>query len=295
MKQTPWTTFHDAPAKVGEKPVWRPEEQALYWVDTYGKTLHRKTADGVLTVWEMPARIGTFAFYRDRHTILVALRTGIFEFEPGSGRFDLLAAAPYDMENYIFTDGRCDAAGRFWVGTARRFGSKEPDGGASWYRLDERGLVKVVDGSTVANGLAWSPDTRTMYVADRPNWRIVAFDYDIDSGEPSNPRTFATVPVGHHPDGAAVDEQGCYWSAMYRAGRIVRYRPDGVVDYELATPVSHPTMTAFGRADCRTLFVTSTTAGADRVAEPLAGAVFATEMEVRGLPEPRFSRLPPGV
>ena len=74
--------------------------------------------------------------------------------------------------------------------------STEPDGGGWFYRYDERGPIPAVPGVTISNGLAWSPDNSTMYIADRPNWQIIALDYDIETGNARYPRQFAKLPVG---------------------------------------------------------------------------------------------------
>jgi len=97
---------------------------------------------------------------------------------------------------------------------------------------------------------------------------------------------------GDRPDGAAVDSEGCYWSAFYRGGKVVRIAPDGRILAEYAVPARCPTMCAFGGSDLRTIFVTS--ARQDRKAEELArlpqsGGLFAMRVDVPGLPEPKFA------
>jgi sugar lactone lactonase YvrE len=132
-----------------------------------------------------------------------------------------------------------------------------------------------------------------MYIADRPNWQLLAFDFDADTAEVTNRRRFASVSEGQIPDGAAVDVEGGYWIAIFGAGRILRFLPDGTLDRELLAPVSHPTMVAFGGAELSDLYVTSSRHFASAVVseEPQAGGVFRTSVKVAGLREPRF-RLP---
>jgi sugar lactone lactonase YvrE len=284
-----WQCVHRADAQVGEMPVWVPEDGSLFWVDITGKSLNRRAADGTVRRWSVPNPIGTFALAHNLTSAVVALATGLFRLGLNDGSLSALAAAPYDTANYQFNDGRCDRAGRFWVGTARSAGSSVQDGGAAWYRFDERGLTRQMEGTTIANGLAWSPDNRTLYIADRPNWQILAFQYNLSTGIAADRRVFTTITQGEIPDGATVDTQGGYWIAMHRAGRILRFRPDGVLDRDLRAPVTHPTMVAFGGPDYSVLYLTSARAPADTAAEPLAGAIFAANVGVRGLPEPRFS------
>lgn len=289
-----WKCLVDAKAKVGESPTWVGEQSALYWVDVYGPALHRtEFPTGRTTSWPMDKLIGSFALCGDDYDVLVALENGLFRFNLRSGLKTLLQPVTYEIDNYRYNDGKADPSGRFWVGTARRPTSKEPDGGGAFYRFDERGLARLIEGTTVANGLAWSPDGGTMYIADRPNWQILAFDYDIETGEPSNRRTFAAVPEGEIPDGATVDSDGGYWIAMHGGGRILRFRPDGTLERDLKAPTQFPTMVTFGGPDLKTLFVTTATIGYARGnAGESGGGIFYAELDKKGVVFQRFLRAP---
>src|SRR5207249_752907 len=118
-----------------------------------------------------------------------------------------LHAAPYDTEHFRFNDGRCDPRGRLWLGTNRKPRSTQRDGSAGYWRLDPNGLTRAIDGITIANGLAFSPTGDVLYLADSPTDRITAYDYDLDTGTPSNERVFAEVPSGGFPDGGNVDSE----------------------------------------------------------------------------------------
>ena len=160
------------------------------------------------------------------------------------------------------------------------------------YRLVGQDLTGMMSGIRIPNSLAWSPDGRTMYFADSHLYSIFAFDFDTSSGEIGNKRVFATTRAPGFPDGSAVDAEGFLWNAEFNTGRIVRYAPDGRVDRVVETPVDRPTCCAFGGSELSTLFITTTSQGMTRdelAAQPLAGALFALEAPVRGLPEPRFA------
>ncbi|MEO7400685.1 MAG: SMP-30/gluconolactonase/LRE family protein, partial [Polaromonas sp.] len=155
------------------------------------------------------------------------------------------------------------------------------------------GLTRLLDGFITPNGMAFSPDGRTMYLSDsHPSVQAVwAFDYDTGSGTPSGRRLFIDMkPLPGRPDGAAVDAEGCYWVCGNDAGLVHRFTPAGKLDRSLAVPVKKPAMCAFGGAGLDTLFVTSIRPeGIDLSDQPLAGAVFSLRPGVRGLPEPAFS------
>ena len=118
--------------------------------------------------------------------------------------------------------------------------------------------------------------------------QIWAFDYDTETGTPSNRRVFVDMHkyLGR-PDGAAVDADGCYWICANDAGLIHRFTPEGRLDRSLTVPVKKPTMCAFGGSRLDTLFVTSIRD--DHSDQSLSGGVFALNPGVQGLAEPCFT------
>jgi len=290
MAATP-TCVLDARASLGECPVWSVDEQVLYWVDINEPALHRfdpRTRQD--TALPMPSSIGSFAL-RASGGFVVALRDGIHEADARGTLGRRLAAAPYDTANHRFNDGRCDRQGRFLVGTMNE--PRDASTGAL-YRLGAGGRLDVlVPDVMISNGLAFSPDGRTMYHADTADRSVQRYDYDTATGALSQRRDFArwTGPTDR-PDGAAVDSAGNYWVAFYRGGKVMQLAPDGRTIAEHPVPAMCPTMCAFGGADLRTLYITSARQqrDADELARlPLSGGIFALQVDVPGLPEPRFA------
>jgi len=290
-----WTTDQpvcvlDAKARTGESPVWVAEEQALYWTDIPGKTLNRfDPATGENQVWPMPEEVGSFAL-RESGGLVAALRSGFAFIDLDSGKIEPLVDPEADQPDNRFNDGRCDRQGRFWAGTMN-----EPRSARSGalYRLGaDRRCARMAGDVMVANGLAFSPDDRLMYWSDSRALTIWVFDFDAASGEIANRRVFARLaPHQGGPDGAAVDAHGCYWIACYRGSRVMRLRPDGTIERKIRLPVSRVTMCAFGGPDLRTLYITTASGGmsaAELEREPQAGGIFALDLDVEGLPEPRF-------
>ncbi len=283
-----WTRLAGPRSRLGEVPIWNVTERALYWIDVLGGILHRVDHRGATTTWDLGQQVGSYCLTGSGQAIVACL-DGIYELDFGSGSQALLHPAPYDPAEHQFNDGRCDPAGRFWVGTLNQPGTTE--GSGAFWRLSRAGLVRVVEGVTVANGIAFSPDHGTMYLANRPGHEILAFDYDLGTGTPRRRRRFAALPEDAIPDGAATDVDGGYWVAMFRSGTIHRYRPDGTLDRVLAAPTSRPTMVCFGGAELETMFVTTAShrfSDADPIEEADAGHVFACQPGARGMPEPFF-------
>ena len=281
----------DIKASLGECPTWSIAEQALYWVDINAPSLNRfDPATGQNTVMPMPESIGCFAV-RGSGGFVVALRGGIWLAQRDGTLMRKVAAAPYDPTHHRFNDGRCDPQGRLLVGTMNE---KRDGPTAALYRLDaDFTLTRILSDMTISNGLGFSPDRRTMYHSDTPLQLITAHDYDGATGTPSNARVFARfTDPGDRPDGAAVDSEGCYWSAQYRGGKIKRMAPDGRLLAEYPVPAMCPTMCAFGGPDLKTLYVTTARQQreADELARlPFSGGLFSMRVDVAGLPEPSFA------
>ena len=281
----------DIKASLGECPTWSIAEQALYWVDINAPSLNRfDPATGQNTVMPMPESIGCFAV-RGSGGFVVALRGGIWLAQRDGTLIRKVAAAPYDPTHHRFNDGRCDPQGRLLVGTMNE---KRDGPTAALYRLDaDFTLTRILSDMTISNGLGFSPDRRTMYHSDTPLQLITAHDYDGATGTPSNARVFARfTDPGDRPDGAAVDSEGCYWSAQYRGGKIKRMAPDGRLLAEYPVPAMCPTMCAFGGPDLKTLYVTTARQQreADELARlPFSGGLFSMRVDVAGLPEPSFA------
>lgn len=283
---SPFACVLDARAQLGECPVWALEEQALYWVDILAPALNRfDPATGHNTAMPMPAAIGCFALRR-HGGFVVALRDGIWFARRDGSLERRIVAAPYDPTRYRFNDGRCDPQGRFLAGTMneRRDGAT-----AGLFRLDtDLSLTRILGDIATSNGLAFSPDGKTMYHADTPARAVFAFDYDGVTGTPSRPRLFARWSgETERPDGAAVDAEGCYWIAFHRGARVLRIAPTGETLLDLMVPAMCPTMCAFGGPDLKTLFVTSARTdrdAAELVRFPHSGGLFALDVDVAGLP-----------
>jgi len=281
----------DVKASLGECPTWSAAEQALYWVDINAPSLNRfDPATGHNTVMPMPESIGCFALRRSGGFV-VALRGGIWLAQRDGTLIRRIAPAPYDPIHHRFNDGRCDPRGRLLVGSMNE---KRDAATGALYRLDDDcTLTRILSDMTISNGLAFSPDGRTMYHADTPAQVITAHDYDVETGTPSNGRVFARfTDPGDRPDGAAVDAEGCYWTAQYRGRKVKRIAPDGRLLTEVPLAAMCPTMCAFGGPDLKTLYVTSARQQRDEeelARLPLSGGIFSMGVSVPGLPEPLFA------
>lgn len=289
-----FTPLPVAPSLLGESPFWHPDEAALYWVDIPGKALNRWHPDTAAhRLWPLPAEPGCCAPLPGGD-LLLAMRDGLFRFNPEQGVRSRLAAPPYDPRHERYNDGKADPQGRLWVGTIY-----EPRDApkAVLYRWAAGKLTPMAAGVTVSNGLAFSPDGATLLWSDTSAHRIDALDFDGVDGSLSRRRAYTQFPLktagqdlttyGGRPDGAAMDVEGCCWVAMFEGQRLVRLSPTGEVLLSVGLPVRCPTMPCFGGPDLRTLYVTTARNNrpADELAQqPWAGCVLSARVDVPGLP-----------
>ena len=282
------------PSLLGESPFWHTDEAALYWCDIPGKKLNRwHPGSAAHQSWSLACEPGCVAPLPDGR-LLLAMRDGLFRFDPQSAERQRLSPPPYESKHERFNDGKADPQGRLWVGTVYE---PRTSAAAALYRWDGKKLQRMAGDVTVSNGLAFSPDGHTLYWTDTPSHRVMAYDFNPQDGTLLRPRVLVQfdqktadqdlATYGGRPDGAAVDAEGAYWCAMFEGQRLLRIAPDGRVLQELRLPVRCPTMPCFGGPDLRTLYITTSREkrpAAELAAQPLAGCVLHTRVDVPGLP-----------
>ena len=272
---------HDA--YVGEGPVWDPRIGRLVWVDIPSNHVFTTyPATGQTSRRELDRSVGV-VLPRAAGGYVAALQDGFYAL-PDEGAPELIA--PVDAANPVtrLNDGEIDPQGRFWAGTMGWHA--EPEAGAL-YRLDPDGSVRtMVEGVTISNGLGWSPDGTVMYYVDTPTLRVDRFDFDPDSGDIENRREFVTIRHGGgRPDGLTVDSEGAVWVATWPGYGVHRYLPDGTLDAVIPLPVSNVSSIELGGPDLRDAFITTAwelLSEEEHAAQPLAGSLFKTRVEVPG-------------
>ena len=267
--------------KLGEGAFWHEGQQALYFVDIRKPALFRlDPKTDALQEWAMPEAIGSFGLCRDGRAI-VALKSGVSFFDFATGGFEFIVNPEPDCATNRLNDGKVGPDGRFWVGSMDDRAERQPTAGL--FRIDHDGTcTRMLDGLTISNGLAWSPDGRTMYHSDTvvPSY-LQAFDYDLVTGSISHQRIVRRLTNEEgRPDGAAMDREGCYWSAGVSAGCVNRISPAGEILARYNVPMAAPTMPCFGGPDYKTLFVTSLQN--DRLGHDQPGTVVSFEVDVAG-------------
>ena len=276
---------------LGEGILWDSRREVLWWTDIQGRQLFRyEWAHGTTQILETPERVGSFGLVEASEMLIVAFASGIALYDVHRQSVAWLSLPEALDAGTRFNDGRVDRRGRFWSGTMVE--GEQLAGSGCLYSIDAAGEARChVRGVRISNGLCISPDGAQLYFADSPTRTIRAYELIEPEGILGASRLFAQTPEGAFPDGAAIDVDGCMWSAHWGAGRIVRYTPDGRIDRTIEVPTRQPSCVCFGGPDLDVLCVTSAREGLDDStlrAEPHAGDVFLYRAGVQGLPEPEY-------
>jgi sugar lactone lactonase YvrE len=284
----------DAKAQIGEGTTWDPKAGVLWWLDIWGKTIHCfHPYTRINDTFHLPEMVGCIGL-RAKGGLVITLASGFYFFEPETGRLDFIVNPESQIPETRFNDGKTDRFGRFWSGTTFEVPGRKPERIGGLYRLDaDLSAHRMVEGVGSSNGLAWSPDGRTMYYADSYGGAVWAFDVDTATGDVENRRVFIdTTTTGSFADGATVDAEGCYWVTIPMVSKLSRYDPDGKLMQTIIMPVDAPTCCEFGGPNLDILYVTSGTlnrSAAELAGQTMPGGLFAVYTGVKGLELPPFA------
>ena len=276
----------DTKSDLGEGAIWNYKTGELIWVDITGKILNfynpklknnKEMLTGQMIGTVVPAESGK---------VMVALENGFYQLDPETGAKKLIANPEEDIPGNRFNDGKCDPAGRFWAGTMSTTGKRQA---GALYRLDADGSVhKMIDNVGTSNGIVWSLDKTKMYYIDTPTRKVMAWDYNNETGEISHPKTAVNVPeeMGY-PDGMTIDADGNVWIALWSGSAVGCWNPEtGELLRTIDVPAKNVTSVAFGDDDLGTLYITTARTGtSEEELEkfPHAGGVFKIRPGVKGV------------
>ncbi len=282
----------DARTKLGEGAFWDERDGVLYWVDIEGRQLRLyDPRTRAVQIHPTSDRVGTVV-PRARGGVVLAVGRGVVTVDEPGGAERALCTFDEEPADSRMNDGKCDPAGRLWVGSISTKGVKE---GSALYRVEHDGAYRrMLTGVTVSNGIVWTADERTMYYIDTPTRNVQGFDYDRASGDITNARVAFAIPDGlGSPDGMTIDSEGMLWIAMWGGSAARRFDPQtGEVLDSIELPASNVTSCALGGDDLRDLYITTASVGltdAQRSAQPAAGRLFRVRVDVPGVPQHRFA------
>ena len=277
---------------LAEGPVWDAARRRLLWVDILGGAVLEGALDGERV--EATGRhlfdgmVGAVAV-ADDGALLVAAQERLVAVGPDGSRRDGPRIVPTGAGRRL-NDGSTDPAGRFLVGTLALDGGSERE---TLVRLETDGRITELDGDlSLSNGLAWSADGGQMYSVDTGQNAVFVRDYDVATGAVGERRVHLRVTEGGAPDGMAMDAEEHLWIAVWGAGEIRRFAPDGTLVDRVAVPAPHTSCVAFAGDDLRTLVISTARDQLDDEqlrAHPDSGRLFTARVDVPGLPVPTWS------
>ncbi len=271
----------DYGCETGENPLWHPLEKRLYWCDyPSGRLFWYDPATGHHEPCYEGVGVGGFTIQADGSLLLFMDQGAIAVLRDGDLTY-LVDGIP-EEKGRTFNDVIADPAGRVFCGTVNM-----DDWSGNLYLLDTDGSLRLVLPDVLcSNGLGFTLDRKTLYYTQSMALCINAFDYEMDTGEITNNRTFInTLDDGSVPDGMTVDSEGCLWSAQWDASALIRYLPTGYEERRVYFPAKQVSSVTFGGDDLTDMYVT-TAGGNDKSQHGEgAGALFRVNPGVRGMPE----------
>jgi sugar lactone lactonase YvrE len=290
--QTSIETVGSVICELGEGPVWDKARQSILWVDILKGTVHEyDTGNGIHRQIDAGEMTGAVALAPNGR-LVAALHNGFAYLNHDSGEKKMLADPEAHLPGNRFNDGKCDPAGRFWAGTMSLSGEQ---GAGGLYMLDRNLTVtKKISGVSISNGLAWSPDASEFYYIDTPEFSVVSYAFDPESGAISDRRVAIEIPVEDgYPDGMTIDSEGMLWIAHWDGWQVTRWDPaTGRKLGSINLPVARITSCCFGGAALDELYITSARTGLSEnqlADQPLAGALFVARGSGHaGLPPDMF-------
>ena len=276
MNQKNWKVVTKHFCLLGESPVWDNKQKRIFWIDIMnGMIQYYYPASGKFGTFQLGQTIGSIALKRSGG-LIAALKSGFAEIDLNRETIRLNSEVETNLPDNRFNDGKCDPIGRFWAGTMSI--SNTPHAG-SLYVLEKNFVCTKIVGVSCSNGLAWSPDHKTLYYIDTPTSSVVAYDYNIITGNITNKNIVINIPKEEgYPDGMTIDKEGMLWIALWGGWKIARYNPrTGKQLYQFSLPVSRVSSCIFGGDTLEDIYITSARTGLsedDLKNQPLSGSLF---------------------
>jgi sugar lactone lactonase YvrE len=277
-------TFYEAGTEVGKAGIWDPETGNYYYVDILKMILHVLHVPTLKrTDYNVGTMVGAMALSKNGKGLVMAVEDGFGFWDLKEHKFRLLAS-PYGVNTgWRMNDGACDSKGRFWAG--RLFKTDETKPGEV-YRLETDGVTAklMIEDICCTNGVLWSPDNKRLYISDSTVKKIFLWDFDEESGTPTNRRVFLDTGEKFEgkPDGANIDSEGYLWVCFFDGNKLVRFTPEAKVDQIIVLPVKRPTQPVWYGESLDELLVTTAYLDVDKNEFPQSGDILWLQTDAKG-------------
>jgi sugar lactone lactonase YvrE len=263
-----------------EGPRWH--DGKLFFVDMHMRTVFAAGADGnVENICDVPNRPSGLGWLPDGRMLVVSMadrKLMRLEANQLMVHADLSELASADCNDMVV-----DARGRAYIGNfGFDFFANAPRKHAELVMVTPDGNAAVVAHDLdFPNGMAITPDGKTLIVGETLGRRLTAFDIARD-GVLEHRRVWADIaPDG--PDGIALDAEGALWVASPFTNQVIRVLEGGRVTERIETDQLCLACTLGGECG-KTLFVlTSPTVDPEQSRALLQSRILTTQVEVPGI------------
>lgn len=271
----------DSRAVLGEGPTWHRGEGVLYWVDIERRSLYRYDPRRGANQSVLEGVMVTALAEADEGGLVLVTSDALLTW--AGGQVESLVAL--NLPKTVRTnDGKSDPLGRFWFGTMDLEG-RHAIGELMVYDGEVR---RVFAGTTISNGLGWSPSGDIFYHIDSVPGLIYRHRYDLETGTATERQILVDLSdASASPDGMAVDVDGNLWVAMWDGWAVHVYNPDGRLTHVENLSVQRPTCVVFGGPALADLYITTASlelTSEELKAQPEAGMLLSLDPGIRGVP-----------
>ncbi|MCL7986929.1 SMP-30/gluconolactonase/LRE family protein [Sphingobacterium sp. lm-10] len=283
------------PCQLGESPVWDDRQHCLHFVDILSAHIYSYyPADKSVKVTTVNDPVGAIVPCQDGR-FLAATSSGIYYITLPQGQQEFLLQPEPHTPNNRYNDGKVDSSGRLWIASMHL--EEQEEKGAMYVVYPDLSSKKVLDNTTISNGLDWDKADNIFYHVESGDATIRRFAYDKIQVGIHDMQPIVTFQEDEGvPDGMTLDSEGMIWVAHFGGGCVTRRNPEnGEVLAKIELPVKQVTSCVFGGKQMNDLYITTAAKGlteAELAEQPEAGFTFVLEdLPYRGLKPNKFVQI----
>ncbi|NQV77623.1 MAG: SMP-30/gluconolactonase/LRE family protein [Lutibacter sp.] len=251
-----------------EGPVFDDKNNLLYFVSIYQELifcLNLNTKEILSIKTSGPVGCVCIKGYK---RLISAEKNGVYLVDFSDFSRKLICQLNQDND-FRYNDGILDKTGRFIVGTMGDPTIIQNQGVVySYYNNNKKILIT---GTTISNGMGFSPDSKYFYFIDTPTKKVARYFYSLETGDIEFDKFIIEFKGEGFPDGMFVDDDGYLWIAEWGGGKVSKWDPQSGVNLQnINLPCVNVSSCCL--VDSRNLYVT--TAKEESLYEPFAGGLF---------------------